>query len=73
MDFDLDKIAVKRTAIARARQTLALCDAGKFERAAVARIVSADTLAALVTDRTPPPALLEKLRRAGVELIVAGA
>ena len=73
MDFDLDKIAVKRTAIARARQTLALCDASKFERAAVARIVSADALAALVTDRAPPPLLSENLRRDGVELVVAGA
>ena len=64
---------MKRTAIARARQTLALCDASKFERAAVARIVSADALAALVTDRAPPPLLSENLRRDGVELVVAGA
>lgn len=72
MDFDLDKIAVKRTAIARANQTLALCDASKFERTAVARIASADTLAALVTDRAPPPALTEKLIQADVEVIVTG-
>jgi DeoR family glycerol-3-phosphate regulon repressor len=72
MDFDLEKIAVKRTAIARANRTLALCDASKFERAAVARIVSVETLAALVTDRPPPPALSEKLNQADVELIVAG-
>jgi DeoR family glycerol-3-phosphate regulon repressor len=71
MDFDLDKIAVKRTAIARARRTLALCDGGKFERAAVARIVPPEALAALVTDRAPPPALAEPLARAGVELVVA--
>ena len=73
MDFDLEKIAVKRTAIARARQTLALCDAGKFELAAVARIVSADALAAVVTDRVPSPLVSQKLRRDGVELLVAGA
>jgi DeoR family glycerol-3-phosphate regulon repressor len=73
MDFDLDKIAVKRTAIARAPQTLSLCDASKFERSAVARIVPVDALAALVTDRAPPPALSEKLSRADVELIVADA
>ena len=73
MDFDLDKIAVKRIAIARARQTLALCDASKFERAAVARIVSADALAAVVTDRAPPAAMSHKLARDGVELVVAGA
>ncbi len=71
MDFDLDKIAVKRTVIARARQTLALCDASKFERSAVARIVSADALATLVTDRAPPILLMEKLKQADVEIIVA--
>lgn len=73
MDFDLEKIAVKRAAIGRARQTLALCDAGKFERAAVARIVAADALTAVVTDRVPPPVLAQKLGRDGVELVVTGA
>ena len=72
MDFDLEKIAVKRTAIARAHRTLALCDASKFQRPAVARIVPVDALAALVTDRAPPRALSEKLNQADVELIVAG-
>lgn len=73
MDFDLDKIAVKRTAISRARQTLVLCDAGKFERGAVARVVPASAISALVTDRTPPPALSEKLNQADVEIVVADA
>ena len=70
MDFDLDKIAVKRIAIARAHQTLALCDGGKFERAAVARIVPPDAISALVTDCRPPLALSEKLDQARVELVV---
>ena len=73
MDFDLDKIAVKRIAIARARQTLALCDASKFERAAVARIVSADALTAVITDRAPPLPISQKLGQDGVELVIAGA
>jgi DeoR family transcriptional regulator, glycerol-3-phosphate regulon repressor len=71
MDFDLDKIAVKRTAIDRAHQTLALCDASKFERGAVARIASVNSLTALVTNHVPPPALSQKLSQANVELIVA--
>jgi DeoR family transcriptional regulator, glycerol-3-phosphate regulon repressor len=71
MDFDLDKIAVKRTVIARARQTLVLCDATKFERTAVASIVPPDKVTALVTDATPPSSLLDKLVQAGVELIVS--
>ena len=71
MDFDLDKIAVKRTAIARAQQTLALCDASKFERTAVARIVPAEKLTALIADCPPPPALSDMLGQAGVEILVA--
>ncbi|MGO6748192.1 DeoR/GlpR family DNA-binding transcription regulator [Rhizobium ruizarguesonis] len=73
MDFDLDKIAVKRTAIARAGQTLVLCDASKFDRAAVARIVPANALSALVTDHAPPLALSENLSQADVEIVLADA
>lgn len=73
MDFDMDKIAVKRTVISRARQTLALCDASKFERSAVARIIPAQALSGLITDRKPPAPLAEKLHLAGVEIVVAGS
>jgi len=73
MDFDLEKIAVKRIAVARARQSLALCDAGKFERAAVARILAADAFAAVVTDRAPPPPLAQKPKQDGVDLVIADA
>lgn len=71
MDFDLDKIAVKRIVIARARQTFALCDATKFEKSAVARIVALDQLAGIVTNREPPATLSRKFDDAGVKLILA--
>lgn len=73
MDFDIDKIAVKRTAIDRAHTTLALCDAAKFDRAAVARIVPAEALNAVIADRPPPPALAHTLRQASVEIVIAGS
>lgn len=72
MDFDLDKIAVKRTVMERARETFALCDSSKFERAAVGRIAPADKLAVLVTDRAPPPALSHIFRQSDVEIVLAG-
>lgn len=71
MDYDLDKIAVKRIAISRATKALALCDATKFEHTAVARIAPLDAFTALVTDRPPRSALAAKLRQASVEIIIA--
>jgi len=68
MDFDLDKIAVKRLAIARATQALALADAGKFDRRAVARIAPPTAFAALVCDRPPSGPLRDRLVSAGVEI-----
>lgn len=69
MDFDLDKIAVKRVAIARSRQAVALSDAGKFARTAVACIGPATMFARLVCDQSPPEPLDATLRRQGVEII----
>jgi DeoR family transcriptional regulator, glycerol-3-phosphate regulon repressor len=71
MDFDLDKIAVKRLAIARSRRTIALCDASKFERMATARIAPLDAFACLACDRVPSGALRAALERHGVEIVPA--
>lgn len=68
MDFDLDKIAVKRVAIARARQAMALCDASKFARSAVMRIAPAGDFHNLISDAPPPVALRDRLERAGVAI-----
>jgi DeoR family glycerol-3-phosphate regulon repressor len=68
MDFDLDKIAVKRLAIERSARALALGDAGKFGRRAVARIAPPAAFAALICDRAPVAALRDRLVSAGVEI-----
>jgi DeoR family transcriptional regulator, glycerol-3-phosphate regulon repressor len=71
MDYDMDKIAVKRVAIARAREAVAVCDASKFDRAALARIAPAERFARLICDVTPPAQLAERLATAGVGVVVA--
>lgn len=57
MDFDPEKIAVKRTACARARRSLLVADASKFAREAAETIVPADRLDLLVTDSDPGGAI----------------
>ncbi|MGP9819617.1 DeoR/GlpR family DNA-binding transcription regulator [Salinarimonas sp. NSM] len=59
LDFDPDKVALKRLAVERAREALVLADATKFAREALMRIAPAQAFLALVTDRTPEGALAE--------------
>jgi DeoR family glycerol-3-phosphate regulon repressor len=73
MDFDLDKIAVKRAAIARAAASIVVADAGKHGRVALARIAPPDRFRHLVTDAPPPPALAQALAQAGIAVLLAGA
>ncbi|WP_372618882.1 DeoR/GlpR family DNA-binding transcription regulator [Falsiroseomonas sp.] len=60
-DFDAEKIALKRAAIAAARQAMLLADSSKFGRAALERIASLHAFAVLVTDDAPRGALAEAL------------
>jgi DeoR family glycerol-3-phosphate regulon repressor len=70
-DFDGEKIAVKRAAIAAARRSLLVADSTKFSRHALERIAPIDAFAALVTDTPPDGALLARLRQADVPVIAA--
>jgi DeoR family glycerol-3-phosphate regulon repressor len=72
-DFDVEKIALKRTALAVARQAVLLADASKFGRGAQERIAPLHAFAALVTDAAPPAAITEALRNARVALLQAEA
>jgi len=73
MDFDIDKIAVKRVAIARAREAIAICDASKFGRQALARIAPADQFSRLICDAPPSASLAGRLEAAGLTVIVERA
>lgn len=69
MDFDGEKIAVKRAAIAAARRSLLIADASKFGRQALERIAPLDAFAALVADMPPEGALLAQFGHLDVAII----
>lgn len=71
MDFDLDKIAVKQAALRRADMTVAIGDAGKFTRAATARLAAVEDFTRLISDAAPPKPLAAIFKRAGVVVDVA--
>jgi DeoR family glycerol-3-phosphate regulon repressor len=71
-DFDPEKIALKRAAIAAARRALLVTDASKFGQPALERIAPARSFVALVTDAPPGGEMAAALQRAGVALRVAG-
>ncbi|PKU24529.1 DeoR/GlpR transcriptional regulator [Telmatospirillum siberiense] len=54
LDYDIDKIAVKRLVAATARRSFLVADSTKFNRHAVARIGSLGDFATLVTDAPLP-------------------
>lgn len=64
--YDLADAAVKRAAIASARRVIAVAEAGKFSRTALAHVVPAAGLHAVVTDRGAPADATEALTAAGV-------
>lgn len=61
MDYDIDKIAVKRMALTTARRSFLVADATKFNRHAVARIGTLSEFTTLVTDEPLPPCIIENL------------
>lgn len=68
MDFDPDKVAVKRLAAERARAAYVLADATKFAREALMRIAPASAFAALLTDERPAPALAQSFAGGAVRV-----
>jgi DeoR family glycerol-3-phosphate regulon repressor len=70
MDFDPEKVAIKRAAMAAARRTVLLCHAEKFGRDALIRIAPARDFGTLVTDAAPPPKLGRALEQAGVMILL---
>jgi DeoR family glycerol-3-phosphate regulon repressor len=71
MDFDIDEARIARTMIDRADRVVVAADAWKFTAKARVRVTSFETVATLVTDQAPPPALAQQLDVAGTHVIVA--
>ncbi|MFE4372122.1 DeoR/GlpR family DNA-binding transcription regulator [Streptomyces sp. NPDC056835] len=64
--YDLADAAVKRAAIASARRVIAVADAAKLSRTALAFVTPASALHAVVTDRAAPDDETDALAAAGV-------
>ncbi|MFC0602356.1 DeoR/GlpR family DNA-binding transcription regulator [Streptomyces palmae] len=64
--YDLADAAVKRAAMASARRVIAVAEAAKFSRTALAFVAPTTALDAVVTDGSADPADLDTLRAAGV-------
>jgi DeoR/GlpR family transcriptional regulator of sugar metabolism len=70
-EYNLDDAVVKRAAFAGSRRRIAVADASKLGKAAFARIAAIEELDVLVTDSDASPAILDAIRDAGVEVVVA--
>jgi DeoR/GlpR family transcriptional regulator of sugar metabolism len=64
--YDLDDAAVKRAAIASARRVIAVAEAAKLPRTALAFVTPASALHAVVTEETAPRDETDALAAAGV-------
>lgn len=71
MDFDLEKVAVKQHAMARADHVTAAGDASKFTRRALMRIAPPDAISRLVTDALPDPLRPHLVDGCGLRIDVA--
>jgi len=71
LDFDYREVRVARAIMDNSRQVLLAADHTKFGRNAMVRLGNVQEITALVTDRTPPAALVEVLTAFEVELHVA--
>lgn len=69
MDFDLDKVAVKRAMIRNAKRTIVVGDNSKFSKGAVVAVASFAEIDAIVTDLVPSKAIATKLAKLDVEII----
>lgn len=71
MDFDPQKVAVKRAALRQARAAALVTDAGKFARTAVLRVAGLSDFTTLVTDAAPAGPLAERIAEAGTLIVLA--
>ncbi len=70
-DFNWDDALVKKAMIRSAKEVIAVVDSSKLGHIAFAKIADIGDLHALITDRSPPPALAEALAARGVKVHVA--
>lgn len=72
-EFNWDDALIKQAMIESAREVVLVVDSGKFGKVAFAHVADFSQVHKVVTDREPPEDMRDRLREAGVSLIVAGA
>jgi DeoR family transcriptional regulator of aga operon len=70
-NINLPEAEVKRAMVAAARRRVVLADGSKVGEHALARVCDVDQVDVLVTDRSADPGILEELRSAGVDVVIA--
>jgi len=73
LDFDHREVLVARAIIEQARTRILVADAMKFDRRASVQIGHLSAIDIFVTDKQPPPGIVQICREAQVQLIVTGA
>jgi DeoR family glycerol-3-phosphate regulon repressor len=70
-DYNLNEAEIARAMIAQSRNVTVLADAAKFTRNALFQVCPLAAIDRLVTNDLPDPAMIEALRTAEVEMILA--
>jgi DeoR/GlpR family transcriptional regulator of sugar metabolism len=71
-DADSQGCAIKRAMAERADETILLVDRSKYDQAQFEQVCALSDLDALVSEAAPPRRLAERLKRAGVRVVIAG-
>lgn len=71
MQHDIILVAAERRFIDRAEQVILLVDSSKFHSSSGAIVCGLDEIDVLITDKGIPEDMIEPLRQAGVELVIA--
>ena len=69
--YDLDDAAAKRAMVAAGRRVVLIAEGAKFARSAMSVVCALTDIDVVVTDESAPGDVLDELRAAGVEVVIA--
>jgi DeoR/GlpR family transcriptional regulator of sugar metabolism len=69
-DVSADEAEVKRALVGMCRQTIAVLDATKWGRVGLASFARPEQVNTVITDEHAPADLMERVRAAGIEIVV---
>jgi DeoR/GlpR family transcriptional regulator of sugar metabolism len=70
-EYNWDDALIKQAMIASAKEVVVVADSSKFGKVAFAHVADFTQIHRLVTDRTPPAAVMERLLETNVSVLVA--